>query len=297
MSVHKGRFRCGGEARSELTAEVVEARALPLARLAALPGVSTASGVASAAEHARTTGRVLPVSPAVRSAARCGAPAREHRFGAGVHVTGARPARRRDRRRRVSGRGRPARARGGRRRGTRGRGGQAGTGPSARCRVPGGDRRFARRIRPRGGRPRPRPARRGQKAVRACPEPGFGTAFPGFVARRRGRTELWPRQVVGFRGKRRGLPVRGRSPSGPAPGRRGRGPGSGCRCCWPKGTGAKKRYCSASNSTGIRSGHWKGSTTEDGRGVHAAGAAVAGGTGHPGAARGVGRGLGGVRPA
>ncbi|WP_432849660.1 hypothetical protein ACQPXB_04640 [Amycolatopsis sp. CA-161197] len=37
----------------------------PVARLAALPGVSTASRVAEQAEHARTTGRVLPVSPAL----------------------------------------------------------------------------------------------------------------------------------------------------------------------------------------------------------------------------------------
>lgn len=37
----------------------------PVARLAALPGVSTASRVAAQAAHARTTGRVLPVSPAL----------------------------------------------------------------------------------------------------------------------------------------------------------------------------------------------------------------------------------------
>ncbi|MDQ0377437.1 hypothetical protein [Amycolatopsis thermophila] len=38
----------------------------PVATLAALPGVSTASGVAAAAEHARLTGRVLPVRPELR---------------------------------------------------------------------------------------------------------------------------------------------------------------------------------------------------------------------------------------
>ncbi|WP_103340909.1 hypothetical protein [Amycolatopsis sp. CA-126428] len=37
----------------------------PVARLAALPGVSTASRVAAQAERARTTGRVLPVVPAL----------------------------------------------------------------------------------------------------------------------------------------------------------------------------------------------------------------------------------------
>ena len=37
----------------------------PVARLAALPGVSTASGVAAQAERARATGRVLPVAPAL----------------------------------------------------------------------------------------------------------------------------------------------------------------------------------------------------------------------------------------
>jgi hypothetical protein len=42
---------------------VVEA---PIARLAALPGVSTASGVAVAAEQARAAGRVLPVLPDLR---------------------------------------------------------------------------------------------------------------------------------------------------------------------------------------------------------------------------------------
>jgi hypothetical protein len=35
----------------------------PVARLASLPGVSTASGVAKAAEHAQATGGVLPVLP------------------------------------------------------------------------------------------------------------------------------------------------------------------------------------------------------------------------------------------
>ncbi|SEF31625.1 hypothetical protein SAMN05421837_105834 [Amycolatopsis pretoriensis] len=37
----------------------------PVARLAALPGVSTASRVAAQAERARVTGRVLPVAPAL----------------------------------------------------------------------------------------------------------------------------------------------------------------------------------------------------------------------------------------
>ncbi|WP_318305865.1 hypothetical protein [Amycolatopsis solani] len=37
----------------------------PVARLAALPGVSTASGVAAQAERARATGRVLPVAEAL----------------------------------------------------------------------------------------------------------------------------------------------------------------------------------------------------------------------------------------
>ncbi|WP_409489695.1 hypothetical protein [Amycolatopsis sp. cmx-11-12] len=68
-----------------MTAEVVEARALPLARLAALPGVSTASGVASAAEHARTTGRVLPVSPALSGLL----PAAGLRRGSTVSVLGS----------------------------------------------------------------------------------------------------------------------------------------------------------------------------------------------------------------
>ncbi|MEU3275481.1 hypothetical protein ABZ639_31910 [Saccharomonospora sp. NPDC006951] len=36
-----------------------------VARLAAIPGVSTASGVAAAGEHARSTGQVLPVLPAL----------------------------------------------------------------------------------------------------------------------------------------------------------------------------------------------------------------------------------------
>lgn len=38
----------------------------PIAKLAALPGMSTASGMAAAAEHARTTGQVLPVAPGLR---------------------------------------------------------------------------------------------------------------------------------------------------------------------------------------------------------------------------------------
>ncbi|GAA1947448.1 hypothetical protein [Amycolatopsis minnesotensis] len=46
-----------------MTAGLVEERAAPLARLAALPGVSTASGVAAAALHAQVTGQVLPVLP------------------------------------------------------------------------------------------------------------------------------------------------------------------------------------------------------------------------------------------
>jgi hypothetical protein len=50
----------GGEVRA-VTA-VVEP---PVARLAALPGVSTASRVAAQAEQARATGRVLPVAPAL----------------------------------------------------------------------------------------------------------------------------------------------------------------------------------------------------------------------------------------
>jgi hypothetical protein len=44
---------------------VVDVRAAPLAMLAALPGVSTAKGVASQGEHAKATGGVLPVSPAL----------------------------------------------------------------------------------------------------------------------------------------------------------------------------------------------------------------------------------------
>ncbi|WP_312871888.1 hypothetical protein [Amycolatopsis acididurans] len=39
----------------------------PVARLAALPGVSTASGVAAVAEHAQATGRLLPVRPELRA--------------------------------------------------------------------------------------------------------------------------------------------------------------------------------------------------------------------------------------
>ncbi|HVW40300.1 MAG TPA: hypothetical protein VHC18_03025 [Amycolatopsis sp.] len=38
----------------------------PVARLAALPGVSTASGVGAVAEHAQTTGRLLPVRDELR---------------------------------------------------------------------------------------------------------------------------------------------------------------------------------------------------------------------------------------
>ena len=49
-------------ARHDLVTEVVEP---PVARLAALPGVSTASRVAAQAERARATGRVLPVVPAL----------------------------------------------------------------------------------------------------------------------------------------------------------------------------------------------------------------------------------------
>ncbi|MEV6624921.1 hypothetical protein AB0M71_28870, partial [Amycolatopsis sp. NPDC051114] len=37
----------------------------PVARLAALPGVSTASRVAAQAERARAAGKVLPVVPAL----------------------------------------------------------------------------------------------------------------------------------------------------------------------------------------------------------------------------------------
>jgi len=40
---------------------------MSVAALAALPGVSTASGVAAEAEHAQLTGRVLPVRPELRS--------------------------------------------------------------------------------------------------------------------------------------------------------------------------------------------------------------------------------------
>lgn len=51
---------------SEQTADNTQAVAAPptpVARLASLPGVRTASGVAATAEHARTTGQVLPVLP------------------------------------------------------------------------------------------------------------------------------------------------------------------------------------------------------------------------------------------
>jgi hypothetical protein len=47
-------------------ASSVSETAAPVAKLAALPGVSTASGVASAAEHAHVTGRVLPVPRGLR---------------------------------------------------------------------------------------------------------------------------------------------------------------------------------------------------------------------------------------
>lgn len=46
-----------------MTAGVADARAAPWARLASLPGVGTASGVASAAERALATGEALPVLP------------------------------------------------------------------------------------------------------------------------------------------------------------------------------------------------------------------------------------------
>ncbi|TVT37153.1 hypothetical protein FNH05_25060, partial [Amycolatopsis rhizosphaerae] len=39
---------------------------MTVAELAALPGMSTASGVAAASAHARTTGQVLPVLPELR---------------------------------------------------------------------------------------------------------------------------------------------------------------------------------------------------------------------------------------
>jgi hypothetical protein len=51
---------CPGEAYVVTSGAVAEA---PLAKLASLPGVSTASGVAIAAEQARATGRILPVLP------------------------------------------------------------------------------------------------------------------------------------------------------------------------------------------------------------------------------------------
>ncbi|QFU93849.1 hypothetical protein YIM_43575 [Amycolatopsis sp. YIM 10] len=46
-----------------VTVPASSASPAPLARLAALPGVSTASGVAAAARHAQVTGKVLPVLP------------------------------------------------------------------------------------------------------------------------------------------------------------------------------------------------------------------------------------------
>jgi hypothetical protein len=48
-----------------VTAVVTAVAEPPVARLAALPGVSTASRVAAQAERARATGRVLPVVPAL----------------------------------------------------------------------------------------------------------------------------------------------------------------------------------------------------------------------------------------
>ncbi|WP_179956680.1 hypothetical protein [Amycolatopsis anabasis] len=48
-----------------MTGAAIDTRA-PVAKLASLPGVSTASGVAAAAEHAHVTGRVLPVAAALR---------------------------------------------------------------------------------------------------------------------------------------------------------------------------------------------------------------------------------------
>lgn len=57
----------------------------PVARLAALPGVSTASRVAAQAERARVTGRVLPVAPALAELL----PAAGLRRGSTVAVHGA----------------------------------------------------------------------------------------------------------------------------------------------------------------------------------------------------------------
>src|SRR5207302_5838655 len=55
-----------------------------VARLAALPGVSTASGVAAAAEQAQAAGRVLPVLPVLRKLL----PAAGLRRGSAVAVRG-----------------------------------------------------------------------------------------------------------------------------------------------------------------------------------------------------------------
>lgn len=57
----------------------------PIARLAALPGVSTASGVAAAAKQARATGQVLPVLPDLRELL----PAAGLRRGSTVAVRGS----------------------------------------------------------------------------------------------------------------------------------------------------------------------------------------------------------------
>ncbi|GLY63431.1 hypothetical protein Atai01_00500 [Amycolatopsis taiwanensis] len=57
----------------------------PIARLAALPGVSTASGVAVAAEQARASGQVLPVLPDLRELL----PAAGLRRGSTVAVRGS----------------------------------------------------------------------------------------------------------------------------------------------------------------------------------------------------------------
>jgi hypothetical protein len=57
----------------------------PVAKLAALPGVSTASGVAAAAAHAQATGRVLPVLPDLQTLL----PAAGLRRGSTVSVRGS----------------------------------------------------------------------------------------------------------------------------------------------------------------------------------------------------------------
>nr|WP_166462995.1 hypothetical protein [Amycolatopsis acidicola] len=57
----------------------------PVAKLAALPGVSTASGVAAAARHDEATGRLLPVRPELRAFL----PAGGLRRGSTVAVRGA----------------------------------------------------------------------------------------------------------------------------------------------------------------------------------------------------------------